>query len=613
MKKLFANTNVLLGPRGQRFRPDWDWGSRCLAALVRWSGGYAPSQMQLVEVQTKQGLLRGQRLTPPHKNVPQFDAFLGVPYAKPPVKELRFKAPQPPEPWEGALPALDHRADSPQFDTFITQKNVGSDDCLYLNVYSPQVPSSVRHPVEGAPWPVMVWFHPGGFTNGTARMSQFAPEHLVARGVVVVTVTYRLGAFGFLSLRSPKLPGNAGLKDGVASLRWVRDNIAVFGGDPGRVTVFGCSAGSALVEYLMLAPSARGLFHRAISQSGSATNQWAGVLPPDEARARAFRLGEALGCRTEDEDELIAFLQAAPTMDILDKSFDVVDPEKEGPKGLLFPFLPVSEAGVESDDGEEAFLPDEPRKLLASQRFFPVPWIVGLTDCEGLLTVMDDQNGAGITCRRLDVVEDDLERVVPAELELQKGSPESKAVAEGIRKLYFKGGKVELPGYFNLYTDLLFTAGVTQAARMHAAHPNAAPVYFYLFSVVGGNNILTAFLMRSWPELKATAGACHGDENGYLWGRRAPLPPEPEWEPHSLEATTRRRLTALWTNFARTGVPAPPSDPDVEGVDWKPLPATSDVKAPIEPYLDIGVSLGVPRAPLWEERVSFWDGVFDKD
>ncbi|KAK3932449.1 Acetylcholinesterase [Frankliniella fusca] len=569
--------------------------------------------MQLVEVQTKQGLLRGQRLTPPKKNVPQFDAFLGVPYAKPPVKELRFKAPQPPEPWEGALPALDHRADALQFDNFVAQKNIGSEDCLYLNVYSPQVPSSVRHPVEGAPWPVMVWFFPGGFTMGTAKMTQYGPEYLVARGVVVVTVTYRLGPFGFLSLRSPKLPGNAGLKDAVAALRWVRDNIAVFGGDPGRVTAFGCSAGAALVEYLMMAPAARGLFHRAISQSASATNQWASVLPADEARARAFRLGAALGCTTQDEDELLAFLQSAPAMDILDKAFDALDLEVEGHKGLVFPFLPVSEAGVESDDGEP-FLLDDPRKLLASNRFYPVPWIVGVSDCEGLITPMeDDRSEAGISCRKLDVVENDLERVIPAELGLEKGSSESKALAEDIRKLYFKGGKVDLPGYFKLYTDLLFATGAVQSARYHAAHPAAAaaPVFFYLFSVVASHNIFTKFVKTSWPELQPT-GACHGDEIGYQWGRRPPMPPEPEWEPHSVEAATRRRLTALWTNFARTGVPAPPSDPDVEGVDWKPLPARPDATGPIAPYLDIGVTLGVPRAPLWEERVRFWDDVFHK-
>ncbi|XP_034250336.1 acetylcholinesterase-like isoform X2 [Thrips palmi] len=531
--------------------------------------------MQLVEVQVKQGLLRGQRLSPPTKNLPAFDAFLGVPYAKPPVKELRFQAPQPPEPWEGARPALDHGADSLQND-FMLRKQAGSEDCLYLNVYSPQVPSSVRTPVEGAPWPVMVWFYPGGFTNGTSHMRQYAPEWLVAKGVVLVTVTYRLGALGFLSLRSSKCPGNAGLKDAVASLQWVRDNIGVFGGDPNRVTVFGCSAGGAVTELLQLAPAAKGLFQRAIMQSASSLNQWC-LLEAAEARRRAFRLGEALGCSTQDEDELLAFLQKAPAVDILAKSDSVIDIEKDGSRGLMFPFLPVSEAGL---DVADAFLVDKPRTLLNERR------------------------KAIASTTSLEVADADLERVIPAELGLEKGSPESVALADGIRQLYFDGGKVTRNGYWNLYSDLLFATGVVQAARIHATQ---VPVYFYLFCVMGRNNVLSTFLKAENP-----TGACHGDELGYLFGRRPPFPPEPEWEPHSLELATKTRLTTLWANFARTGVPTPAADPDVDNVEWKPLAGNPDTTAPLAPYLDIGATLSVPRAPLWEERVAFWDRVYAK-
>lgn len=124
------------------------------------------------------------------------------------------------------------------------------------------------------------------------------------------------------------MPGNAGLKDAVAALRWVRENVAVFGGDPSRVTVFGCSAGGALCEYLQLSPSAAGLFQRAISQSASALNQWALVADPAVARRRAFRLGEVLGCTTQDDAELLAFLQTVPARDILDKVNECVDQQK---------------------------------------------------------------------------------------------------------------------------------------------------------------------------------------------------------------------------------------------------------------------------------------------
>ena len=203
-------------------------------------------------------------------------AFLGIPYAAPPMGSLRWKAPQPAASWSSERDATQygHRcAQGHEFEDMVFQDGeateFGSEDCLTLNVYAP----SPRH--DGAKLPVMFWIHGGGYVGGSASERRHDGDFLPLKGVVLVTINYRLGIFGFLSL--PELTaeqggssGNYGLMDMVAALSWVKNNIAAFGGDPDRVTIFGESAGSYAVSTLMAAPSAQGLFHRAIGESGGA-------------------------------------------------------------------------------------------------------------------------------------------------------------------------------------------------------------------------------------------------------------------------------------------------------------------------------------------------------
>lgn len=141
-----------------------------------------------------------------------------------------------------------------------------------------------------------------GFQFGSGNSFLYGPDYLVDENVVLVTINYRLGPLGFLNLETPEASGNAGLKDVVLALRWVKDNIKEFGGDPDRVTIFGQSAGGATVHYLMLSPMSKGLFHGAIAQSGSALNPWAFTETP---RDRAFRLGKALGFETNNTQSLV--------------------------------------------------------------------------------------------------------------------------------------------------------------------------------------------------------------------------------------------------------------------------------------------------------------------
>jgi para-nitrobenzyl esterase len=214
-------------------------------------------------VETTSGKIAG-RETPMHH------VFLGIPFAANPVGRLRFAPPVPPAAWSDVRPATEPGHACPQPPSLLPGMAPGTigEDCLTLNVYTPAV--------DGGRRPVMVWFHGGGFVTGSSTQALYDASRLAVRGdVVVVTANYRLGALGFLAPGAAGLDlegaaDNVGMLDQVAALRWVRDNAAAFGGDPSRVTIFGESAGGMSVATLLAMPAARGLFHRAIAQSGAA-------------------------------------------------------------------------------------------------------------------------------------------------------------------------------------------------------------------------------------------------------------------------------------------------------------------------------------------------------
>ena len=234
-------------------------------------------------VTTSAGKVRGKLI-----NSGKVLAFQGIPYAAPPVGNLRWQAPQPVVSWKSQLDAThyghhcaqNHIFDDMVFQDSVTASDQGSEDCLTLNVYAP------ANKWTGAKLPVMVWIHGGGYLGGGSSEPRHNGNFLPLKGVVLVTINYRLGVFGFLALPELALEqggasGNYGLMDMVAALSWVKINAAAFGGDPDCVTIFGESAGSFAVSTLMAAASAQGLFHRAIGESGGALNS--GTMPMDSA------------------------------------------------------------------------------------------------------------------------------------------------------------------------------------------------------------------------------------------------------------------------------------------------------------------------------------------
>ena len=290
-------------------------------------------------------------------------SYKGIPFAAPPVGNLRWKAPQPVQPWKGIRIAKSFPAMCPQFQ-FVPGPQ--SEDCLGLNVWTPAHSASEK-------LPVMVWIHGGGFVLGASSQSAYDGETLATQGVVVVSINYRLGIFGFLahpelSKESPQgVSGNYGLLDMAAGLDWVKRNIASFGGDPSNVTIFGESAGGTAVCLLMVVPQAQGSFQKVIAEStwgmfnpiSHLKESWYGRIPME-------KFGEALGD--------LATLRSKSMADII-KMLGL--PDMGGDKAAK------GEAYVPVVDG--VVLPDDPARLLAAGKFAHVGLIAGTNADEGTL------------------------------------------------------------------------------------------------------------------------------------------------------------------------------------------------------------------------------------
>ena len=283
--------------------------------------------------------------------------FKAIPFAAPPVGALRWREPQPATAWTGTL-------DATRFPkTCVQSSGAGSEDCLYLNIWAPEWPSQ-------KPKPVMIWFHGGGNVDGGTDTPLYYGASLAKHGVVVVTAQYRLGIFGFFAHReltkeSPhRASGNYALLDQIAAIDWVRDNIASFGGDPGSITIFGESAGAEDVGLLLISPLAKGLFHRAIAQSGPLRRIYPSL---EEQEQSCAELAEALDAPDQDH---IAFLRALPASAVLPAT--------------------SREPGCRRIAIDGYVLRDQPLKLYAEGKQHPVPFMLGNTLREGFSAIAPD-------------------------------------------------------------------------------------------------------------------------------------------------------------------------------------------------------------------------------
>jgi len=296
--------------------------------------------------------------------------FLGVPFAHPPTGDLRFKAPQPPKEWKPSIrQAKRHENICWQDNGFESLIRLFapdfkySEDCLYLDVYTPVVNSLLR-------LPVLVYIHGGGYQGGTSVI--FPSDILALHGVVVVVIQYRLGPFGFLTTGDSAAPGNFGMLDQVEALKWVRDNIENFGGNPKKVTIFGESAGATSVCLHLLSPLSKDLFHQAIAESGVDLSSFA-IQPTSFGVSFAEELAQKLGCTTNDNSAMVDCLRKKKDTEIQKYS-----------NSTNFRFIDYLQWAPVVDKN---FLHDTPRNLRENGDFKQVPLMISFNSHEGASTL----------------------------------------------------------------------------------------------------------------------------------------------------------------------------------------------------------------------------------
>lgn len=431
-----------------------------------------------------------------------------------------FQIPVPPEPWSGVRDGTVNCNICAQFDRS-TNAVVGDEDCLYLNVYTPKLPS------EDTPLlPVMVYFHGGGFIfgNGTDD-SIHGPDFLIEKNVIIASLNYRLGILGFLSLDRKEAPGNMGLRDSVLALKWIQQNIKSFGGDLNNVTIFGVSAGSATVEYLLLSPTAKGLFHKAIAQSGTTLNHW---TLNKSIKDLAFKIASLKGKKIENENELFNYLLKLPIDDLITCSIKAIS-SSDHKGGLFCGFVPT----IEQSGDWEPFLSQSAFTLLQKGEFTKVPLIMGHCSREGLLLLNSVPN----------IVQDLVKnkRMVP-HLPFNIDKIDEIDLEKKLKEIYLEDNNNVEPDDFavDFLGDVDFFGGIYVAAKLISK--NSSPVYFYEFSYDGNLNYLKKKLGIN------RNGACHGDDGGYLI-KNSILPKEVPQKDNLI----REIMVSLWTDFAKYG------------------------------------------------------------
>jgi para-nitrobenzyl esterase len=456
-------------------------------------------------VRLEQGLVSGTVGTSPEVRV-----YRGIPFAAPPVGDLRWKAPQPPAPWKGVRPATEFsnacwQTPYPAAAAIYQAKLPPlSEDCLYLNLWTP-AKSDKDH------LPVMVWIHGGGFTRGFGGTSSYDGEVLARKGVLVVTINYRLGIFGFfahpeLSAESKQhASGNYALLDQIAALEWVKKNVAAFGGDPSRVTIFGESAGSWAVNALMASPLAKGLFQRAIGESGA-------LFSPMKSLADAEKDGEKLasslitpastngnaGAGNEQPPKsVLTLLRAKPAEELL-KAYNT-DTARAIVDGWV--------------------LPQDVATIFAEGKQNQVPLIVGYNADEGTTLAPQAAN---------------LKAFMFVSGARQRYGP----LADALLKIYpAETDEEAVSSFYSAYRDQVFGWEMRTWARM-AAKTGRQPVYMYYFS------------RRPPGPQSARLGAFHASEIAYVFGTFVwPFP----WD--DTDKKLSDAMTSYWTIFAASGNP----------------------------------------------------------
>ncbi|XP_048345623.1 cholinesterase-like [Sphaerodactylus townsendi] len=462
-------------------------------------------------VVTSNGPLKGKRLQVGSGSV---TAYLGIPYAEPPVGVLRFQKPQPHQSWSHVLETTSfgnscHQETSysmPYSNIWVANTPL-SEDCLFLNIWVP-------NPQPTIPAPVLVWIHGGGYIAGAGSLDLNNGAFLAAtEKVIVASMNYRLGVLGFLFF-PPDVPGNMGLWDQQLAVKWLKENAAIFGGDPAQLTLLGHSAGAASVGLHLLAPTSQPLFARAVLQSGAPSAPWA-WKEPEMLKRSALAMGLLLGCPVQNHSVLVNCLQ---TMEIKENGFDKFN----------FLFSPTT-------DGD--FLLGEPQKLLESGLIQAKPLLAGITSDDGSVYVLYSvpaaiQSDGMLTWEQL---------LKGVKVTVQ--NPTVKDVEAAVLKYLENGHGPEhyRQALAQFSKDYYFVCPLIKVAAKVAEA--GSPVYVYSF-----NHHFSGFIWHEWM------GAAHGAELPFLFGILSTVRGTNE-SVTKAEAELSRKVMRYWAEFARSGSP----------------------------------------------------------
>ncbi|XP_076300653.1 esterase E4 [Lasioglossum baleicum] len=538
--------------QGSRFGGSADW-RRTLVLIIVFMVVAGHSTI----VQTKFGPIRGfwSRSTKGRLTA----CYLGVPYAEPPIGDLRFRSPQS---WTGTWNVTyDAVADGNKcLQSAHHGQIVGSEDCLYLNIFLP-VLSEKQERTEKLP--VLVFVHGGKYMFGSGDSQTWSPEHMMDQNVVLVTINYRLNIMGFFSTESKLAPGNYGLKDIVMALRWVQENIEVFHGDPNSVTLWGHSAGAAATHTLAFSKNTEGLFHRYILMSSAIFATW-NVNPKDWMRRTSLEIAEVLGCLpqgtenstvgekcpTDFEDQFCE--RYGPTMDMhlseLDEemlrcmrsldaktiggALDHFDIWKGSP---CCPFGPVIE-----EESEEAVLTADPLITIKNREFRDLPCIFGVVRDEGLVITLDIKDS-------LDELKDNFKEYILLLTEQHRQVSGRDEFVKAVEEFYFSSNVsgLSFDDLTQATSDALMIWPVYQVAK-HQSPVMKSNHFFYFFTYEG---TLSNKFSYGTPIHR---GISHGDELKYLMPSSNKNKMLKRTE---ADVTMTNIMTAMWASFAATGVP----------------------------------------------------------
>ncbi|XP_041974258.1 juvenile hormone esterase-like [Aricia agestis] len=510
-------------------------------------------------VVTSQGAVRGYK----DKDHDLF-AFYNIPYATAPTGTNRFRAPEPAPTWTDTFEAVNQEIVCPQSEFilkhFSTKKM--KENCLISSVYVPDT--------DQTNLPVYVIVHGGGFAFGYGDLN--TPKKLVSsKQIIAVTFNYRLGPHGFLCLGTEDVPGNAGMKDQVALLRWVKKNIANFGGNPDDVTIGGGSAGSASVDLLMLSKMAEGLFDKVIPESGASVAPFAIQSDPIEC-AKVY--GKLLGFENVDDIK------------------NLEDQFKSIEYGKLFTDEVVNRTDtsllmspcVERDLSQEMFLKEDPVSIIKSGDYRKLPMLYGFANMEGLVRIPNFEDW------KLKM-ENNFSDFLPSDLKF-KNDEERERVANEIKTFYFGDKTVSenVLAYVDYFTDVIIAYPILRAAKLQVEAGNDQ-IYLYEFTYTDQNTPLVLGTNER--------GASHCAQTLTV------LDPFEAKDLNFIVYSVQyeeicRMYRGVWLNFIKTGKPV---------AENSGLPQWLPVGSDVSPHMSLNHTMEL-KGPLLKERMVFWDGIY---